>query len=98
MVAASAVDAMLKAKGYSDGSLYSRINKAAEDHLITREMAECAHEVRSDANDQRHADGEAVLPAENDARRAIEFARALAEFIFVLPGRVKRGRTNYPGN
>ena len=94
MVAASAVDAMLKAKGYSDGSLYSRINKAAEDHLITSEMAEWAHEVRLDANDQRHADEEAVLPIENDARRSIEFARALAEFIFVLPARVKRGRTN----
>ena len=34
MLAASAVDAMLKEKGYIDGSLYARINKAAEEHLI----------------------------------------------------------------
>src|SRR6266508_2512305 len=38
MLTASALDAMLKAKMYKEGSLYSRINKAAEDHLITQEM------------------------------------------------------------
>jgi hypothetical protein len=35
MVAASAIDAMLKIKKYTKGSLYERIQKAAEDHLIT---------------------------------------------------------------
>ncbi len=35
MLAASAVDAMLKAKGYTEGNLYPRINRAAEDHVIT---------------------------------------------------------------
>ena len=39
MLAASAVDALLKAKGYKDGSLYSRINTAAQDHLMTQDMA-----------------------------------------------------------
>ena len=39
MLAASAVDAMLKGKGLKEGSLYSRIDKAATDHLITKEMA-----------------------------------------------------------
>ncbi len=34
MLAASAVDAMLKAKGYTEGTLYPRINEAAEDHLV----------------------------------------------------------------
>ena len=34
-LAASAVDAMLKAQGYKDGSLYTRINQAVNDHLIT---------------------------------------------------------------
>jgi len=51
MLAASAVDAMLKEKGYKDGSLYKRIEQAAGDHLITAEMASWAHEVRLDAND-----------------------------------------------
>jgi hypothetical protein len=35
MLCASAVDAMLKAKGLVEGSLYSRIDKAAADHAIT---------------------------------------------------------------
>lgn len=92
MLTASAVDAMLKDKGYKDGSLNSRIDLAARDHLITAEMAAWAHEVRLDANDQRHADEGAALPSETDAAKAIEFASALAQFLYVLPARVERGR------
>jgi hypothetical protein len=92
ITAASAVDAMLKAKGYKDGSLYSRIDTAAKDHLITVEMAAWAHEIRLEANDQRHADNEAPLPTPEDAMKVIEFARALGQFLFVLPARVERGR------
>lgn len=92
VTAAAAVDAMLKAKGYRDGSLYSRIDEAAKDHVITPEMAEWAHEVRLDANEQRHADEGATLPSTDDAARVIEFARALGQFLFVLPARVARGR------
>ena len=91
MLAASAVDAMLKLKGDNDGSLYSRIEKAAADHLITNEMSDWAHEVRLDANDQRHADDNAGLPCERDAKRALDFALALAQFLFVLPGKIQRG-------
>ena len=91
MLAASAVDAMLKEKNYKDGSLYKRIEKAVEEHLITPEMATWAHEVRLDANDQRHADDNATLPLEKDAQRVINFASALAQFLFVLPQMVQRG-------
>jgi hypothetical protein len=93
MLAASSVDAMLKEKGLKDGSLYARIEKAATDHLITGEMAPWAHEVRLDANDQRHVDDNTPLPSAQDATRVIEFAKALAEFLFVLPARVTRGRS-----
>lgn len=96
MLAASAVDSMLKLKGYIEGSLYVRIEKAAADHLITKEMAQWAHEVRLDANDQRHADEAASLPNAEEARRAIDFATALAEFLFVLPSRVQRGIARTP--
>src|SRR6266498_1612750 len=91
MLTASTIDAMLKAKSYKDGTLYSRINKAAEDHLITQEMAKWAHEVRLDANDQRHADEQVTLPTTDDATRCIDFALALAVLLFELPSRVKRG-------
>lgn len=91
MLCASAVDAMLKEKGYTQGSLYSRINKAIEDHLLTQEMGTWAHQVRLDANDERHADENADLPTVDDAKKVIEFASTLAEFLFVLPSKVTRG-------
>ena len=93
MLAASSVDAMLKAKGLTTGNLYSRIDKASADHLITSEMGVWAHEIRLDANDQRHADENAPLPNETDARRVIAFAQALGQFLFVLPAQVAHGRS-----
>jgi uncharacterized protein (UPF0147 family) len=92
MLAASAIDSMLKDKDYKDGTLYSRIESAAKNHLITDEMAAWAHDIRLDANDQRHADENAILPNNLDATKAIEFANALAQFLYVLPARVERGR------
>lgn len=92
MLTASAVDSMLKEQGLKAGSLNSRIDEAAKNHLITKEMAAWAHEIRLDANDQRHADDEAPLPSAADAEKAIDFAKALGQFLFVLPARVERGR------
>lgn len=92
MLAGSAVDAMLKAKGLVNGSLFKRIDEAETQHVITPDMKDWAHEVRLEANDQRHADEDAALPTEQDAQRVLEFALALAEYLFVLPARVKRGR------
>ena len=97
MLAASSIDAMLKAKGLVDGNLYSRIDKAAKDHLITDAMAKWAHAVRLDANDQRHADNNAPLPTTKEAKRCTDFARALGEFLFVLPARVHRGLKDAEG-
>lgn len=96
MLCGSSVDAMLKEKSYKDGSLYKRIDEAAKDHLITSEMAEWAHEVRLDANDQRHADESAELPTQAEAEKCIDFTKALGEFLFVLPSRVERGRKGTP--
>src|ERR1700729_4069532 len=56
MTSASAVDAMLKARGYTSGTLFSRIVKAEEDGVLTRDMSAWAHDIRLDANDERHAD------------------------------------------
>ena len=91
MLAASSVDSMLKLKGYKEGSLYTRIEQAAQQHLITADMGKWAHDVRLDANDQRHADDNVPLPSVEDAKRCVDFAQALAQFIFVLPARVQSG-------
>lgn len=91
MLCASSVDAMLKEKGYTDGSLFRRIDEASRNHDITESMAEWAHQVRLDANEQRHADVEAGLPTREEANQSIEFTKALAQFLFVLPARIARG-------
>ena len=94
MLAASAIDSMLKEKGLKDGKLYGRINKAAEKHLITESMAQWAHEVRLDANDERHADDNAELPDGKAAKKTVDFALALAEFLFIIPSKIERGIKN----
>jgi hypothetical protein len=50
VMAGSAVDAMLKHHGYKDGSLYKRIDEALADNLLTKGMADWAHEVRLGSN------------------------------------------------
>jgi len=91
MLAASAVDEMLKEKDYKKGKLYTRINQATKDNLITKDMGRWAHQVRLDANEQRHSDEDAKMPTKDDAKKSVEFATALAEFIFVLPSKVSQG-------
>lgn len=91
MLAASSVDSMLKVKGLIDGSLYKRIEEAVGQNMITPAMADWAHEIRLDANDQRHADQDSNLPSGEDAQRVIDFTIAFAEYLFVLPAKVQRG-------
>ena len=91
MLCASAVDAMLKERGHKTGKLYSRIKKAIEDSVLTDDMGKWAHQVRLDANDERHADEAASMPTVEDAKQVIEFTTTLAELLFVLPAKVTRG-------
>ena len=90
MLSCSAVDAMLKEKGYTKGDLYPRIEQAHNDNLLTRDMKDWSHEIRLTANESRHADD--MLPPINDsdAVQCVEFAKALAEYLYVLPASVTR--------
>jgi len=90
VMSAAAVDALLKEKGYAEGSLHGRIEAAANNAVITKEMAALAHDVRLDANQERHVDPNASLPTLQDAQRCFDFAESLAEMLYVLPARVKR--------
>jgi hypothetical protein len=93
VMSASAVDAMLKARGYKEGTLYHRIEKAETDRVLTEHMAAWAHDIRLDANDERHADEDATAKNPEDSARCLEFADALADLLFVLPARMRKGRT-----
>ena len=59
---------MMKSKGHKDGKLYSRTNKTADDNIINDSMSKWVHQVRIEGNDERHADDEADLPNEIDAK------------------------------
>ena len=91
VMSASAVDAMLKSLGYVDGALYTRIDKAAEDGVLTKGMAQWAHSVRLEANRPRHADAEKPHLTSEDALRSVEFTEALGSFLFVFTKRIERG-------
>jgi hypothetical protein len=91
MMAGSAVDAMLKAHGLETGSLYSRIDEALSKNLLTKGMADWAHNVRLGSNRPRHADKEKPHVSQDEAKQSVEFAEALGNFLFVLTARVDRG-------
>jgi hypothetical protein len=93
LMSGSAVDQMLKEKGYTEGNLNSRIIKAVTDKVLTEEMGKWAHQVRLDTNSLRHADGSLTIPSMADAKLSIEFTKTLGDFLFVLPSKVSRGIT-----
>ncbi|MBL7838443.1 MAG: DUF4145 domain-containing protein [Bacteroidetes bacterium] len=91
MLCASAVDSMLKEKGLKEGKLYPRIKEAVQKGIITEDMSKWAHQVRLDANEQRHADESNDLPDTEDATKCIQFTQTLAEIMFILPYKVNQG-------
>ncbi|WP_369126389.1 DUF4145 domain-containing protein [Roseovarius nitratireducens] len=88
VMSASSIDAMLKDHGLENGSLYTRIDEAVTQGLITQKMADWAHRVRLDSNNPRHADTTTPHMADEDAKRAFDYAKALTEYLYLLPSRM----------
>jgi hypothetical protein len=74
-----------------DGSVYSRIDQAVSQHILTPAMGEWAHEVRLGSNRPRHADSENPHVSAHQAEQSVEFVEALGHYLFVLSSRVKKG-------
>jgi hypothetical protein len=91
VMAGSAVDAMLKLHGLGDGSLYHRIDEALTKNILTKGMADWAHEVRLGSNRPRHADKNKPHVSREEAKQSVEFAEALGNFLFVLTAKIDRG-------
>jgi hypothetical protein len=91
VMAGSAVDAMLKQLDLTEGSLYSRIDKAVAEHRITAPMGDWAHEVRFGSNRPRHSDNERPHVTPEEAKQSVQFAEALGNFLFVLTAKIRRG-------
>jgi Domain of unknown function (DUF4145) len=94
VMAGSAVDAMLKHFKLTEGSVYKRIDEAVNQNILTPAMGDWAHEVRLGANRPRHSDQENPHVSPQEAQQSVEFAEALAHFLFVLSSRVKKGIEN----
>ena len=82
---------MLQNKKINKASFNASINEAKKQGLITEDMANWAHHIRIEANGSRHRKIGAPLATKEDAEQSLEFAIALAEFLFVLPARVTKG-------
>ncbi|WP_192937444.1 DUF4145 domain-containing protein [Sinorhizobium meliloti] len=91
VMSGSAVDAMLKAIGFEKGSVYKRIDEAVAAQKLTASMGEWAHQVRLGSNRPRHADEDHPHVSQEEATQSVEFAEALAYFLFVLTKRIERG-------
>ena len=91
VMAGGAVDAMLKHLGFTEGSVYSDINQAVSDHILTPAMGKWAHKVRVDANRPRHADTEDPFVSVPEAHQSVDFCRGSRHYLFVLPSRIERG-------
>jgi hypothetical protein len=91
VMAGSAVDAMLKAKGLKEGTLYSRIDQALAENLLTKGMADWAHSVRLGSNRPRHSDEKRPHVSQEEAVQSVDFAEALGNFLFVLTARIESG-------
>jgi hypothetical protein len=89
VMAGAAVDAMLKHLGYTEGSLYHRIDKARDDSILTQGMADWAHSVRLGSNRPRHADENKPNVTQTEAQRSVTFARSLGDFLFVLTAQIE---------
>ena len=91
VMAGSAVDAMLKAKGLEKGSLYDRIDQALNTNILTQGMTDWAHSVRLGSNRPRHADKDKPHVGVEEAKQSVEFAEALGSFLFMLTAKINRG-------
>ena len=92
------IEAMLAHLSYDSGVLKSRIDKAIEDNVLPNVMGEWAHEVRLFGNEGHTDEAPADLPTFEEAEHVLTYANTLAEYLFVLPARIKKARKVQTGN
>ena len=92
--AVRAVEAMLAEEGYHDRKqgLKRRIDNAVAEGKLPPAMGDWANEVREIGNETHTDESPAPLPGKEDAKQALLFANMLAEYLFVLPTRIKQAR------
>ena len=71
--------------------LHARIDKLADQHLITPAMREWAHQVRDDGKEANH--GEDEVFEQSDAEQIQAFTELFLIYAFTLPERVRLARS-----
>ena len=75
------------------GTLYERLKRLADNHVIPSAVAEWAHEVRVIGNDGLHED---ATVSRDDAEMARSFALTYLRYAFELPGDIRARRAPKP--
>ena len=87
-----ALDTGLKSKfPKMKGTLYARIEEAAEKQDLTPELAKWAHEIRLGGNDAAH---EEELFSEKEAKDLAVFTQLVFQYLFMLPGMLSEARSD----
>ena len=79
------LEALCKAHGISTGSLQSKLEELANQHIIDTRLVEWAHGIRIVGNEAAH-DTDAELN-KDDARDSLDFTEAILMYIFALSNR-----------
>lgn len=81
----SVLEVALRALGYKDGNLLSRINNARTDGLLTESMKNWSHRIRINGNEAVHE----LQATDEEAREFVAFLKLFLEIAFVLPERIR---------
>jgi hypothetical protein len=88
-LARAVIEATAKTKGITDGLVYQKIDKMAQQDYIRPHIKEAAHEVRHFGNVVAHGDLH-DKPTEEDVALALELMFEVLEEVFQSPARVQR--------
>ncbi|MBM9432350.1 DUF4145 domain-containing protein [Flaviflexus equikiangi] len=91
LMARSVVEAVAKDKGATTGNLYKKIDKLADDRIISPLTAETAHEIRFMGNDMAHGDFVAPV-SEDECDDLLNFMSSLLAEVYQTPAKLSRHR------
>lgn len=89
LMARTVLEATAKNKGVTSGSLYEKIDELAAKTIITRQLAQEAHEIRLLGNDMAHGDLNTPVSKE-DAEEILDFLDSVLDYVYQQPIAIER--------
>lgn len=91
LLARSVIEATAKAKGFTTGQLFHKIEALHEAKLVREHVKDAAHEVRHLGNDMAHGDFVDSVTSE-EAEEVLQLMSEVLDEVFQSPARVQRRR------